>query len=220
MHDSLRFALLLDRLKDLHYTSNVGQIVRVISDETREFKKRCDEMIDNVPKNEEQGIIDEATEYIEDLLGISFVACQSYISFVVSDVCRLHDACKSIASPVDLTTISGRKSDILRTCSPLMKGGYSQVQIVDAFANYYKHKDEWDWDWDSAPPRSRPTVDVIRSAGASRGCTGNMRAGAEALGNGEYWDTRAIMALLESWGQGLFKAYSEELRSKGLMRDE
>jgi putative component of membrane protein insertase Oxa1/YidC/SpoIIIJ protein YidD len=220
MYQSLRFALLLDRLKDLHYTSNVGQIVRVISDETREFIKRCDETIDNVARNEEQSIYDEATEYIEDLLGISFVACQSYISYVVSDICRLHDACNSLASPVILTTTSGRKIDILRKCSPPVKGGYSEVQIIDAFANYYKHKDEWDWDWDCPPARSQLTVDVIRSVGASRGCTGNMRTGAEALGNGEYCDTRAMMKGLESWGQELFKAYSEELRVKGLLRDE
>jgi hypothetical protein len=219
MHDSLRFALLLDRLKDLHYTSNIGPIVRVISDETREFIKRCDETVDNVAKGEEQGIWDEATEYIEDLLGISFVACQSYISFVVSDICRLHAACNSLAPPVILATTSGRKSDILRTCSPLLKEACSQVQIIDAFANYYKHKDEWDWDWDNAPAKSKPTVEIIQSVGASKGCTGNMRTGAKVLGNDDYCNSRALIEPLETWGQMLFEAYSEELRAKGLLGD-
>ncbi|MHB8369214.1 MAG: hypothetical protein ACYDBP_05895 [Leptospirales bacterium] len=45
---------------------------------------------------------------------------------------------------------------------------FSKIATINAFANYYKHRDEWPNDWDELPRKSLRTAEVIRDAGATR----------------------------------------------------
>lgn len=218
MVEKANFALLLDGLEHVNYGSNVYNIVTVIANEMQRLVARCQELVDANPPDEAHNIIDAEMDLIESLLGVSFVACQSYISSVIREVRNLHEACGSLTPPVSLRTTSKQKCDIIKARSREIEGtGYSAVQVIDAFANYYKHKDEWDWDWNSPPEISRSTVAIIKSLGGSRGDTGNMRGAAKALGSGDTWDPQVFVKALEEWGQELFGAYRAELREKGLL---
>jgi hypothetical protein len=216
--EKANFGLLLDGLEHVNYRSNVVHNITVIAHEMGRLVARCQELQDANPPDVAKDIIDAEMDLIESLLGISFVACQSYISSVIRAVRNLHEACRSLTPPVSLKTTSDRKSDIIRACSREVGGtGYSEIQVIDAFANYYKHKDEWAWDWNSPPEISKSTVSIIKSLGGSRGDTGNMRGAAEALGSDDTWDPQVFVKTLEEWGQELFRAYRGELREKGLL---
>ena len=94
---------------------------------------------------------------------------------------------------------------------------FSQVQVIDAFANYFKHRDEWRADWNSLPQKSASTAQIISAVGASQGSTGNLRAGAEVLGNAAYTNVTVFIEILNNWRKNLYDGYREELETKQLI---
>lgn len=111
--------------------------------------------------------IDEETDVIENLLGVAFLICQTHITEVVSRVVWLRRLFEREHPGDELTTTSGSKGDIL-AFDGISVGSYSAVTVLDAFANYFKHREEWTGDWQKLPPQSRGTATIIESVGASR----------------------------------------------------
>ncbi len=111
---------------------------------------------DGIPETSDEGYIDavsdEETSVIENLLGAAFVVCQTYLTGVVSQVTKLNKWCERQFGE-SLPSASGRRIDILGrgvSTSAVTTGGtrYTVSQVTDAFANYFKHRDEWktvDW---------------------------------------------------------------------------
>jgi hypothetical protein len=115
-------------------------------------------------------IIDDETEVVEYLLGTAFVLCQAYITDVVSTVVSLHEFATS--KNISLKTTTNKKRDVLRF--GYKSDGFSPTEVIDGFANYFKHRDEWTTNWQKLPERNQKTVKIIQSAGAESGCTGNL----------------------------------------------
>jgi hypothetical protein len=42
-----------------------------------------------------------------------------------------------------LKSSDGTERGIMNLGSPIGDGGYSKIQVINAFANYFKHRDEW-----------------------------------------------------------------------------
>jgi hypothetical protein len=82
------------------------------------------------------GDIDDALEYEDDLCGIAFVTAQAYITRVVADVNLL----RGTLSPIN-------KHELLKSGNPIVADTrLTRMQLFDAMANYYKHRDGWaDW---------------------------------------------------------------------------
>ena len=76
-------------------------------------------------------------EYGEVLFGSLLVACQAYCLGCVSDI-------NSIRKDFGLGSLS--KTDAYRDCR-LSKKGYSAVELINAGANCFKHRDEWGDVW-------------------------------------------------------------------------
>lgn len=159
---------------------------------------------------------DEEIGIIENLLGVSFVLCQSYITLVVSRIMALHKSCKG--NKIDLSTTDGTKANIMKLGSPLLlQTEYSQVQIIDAFANYFKHHEEWDKSWNQLPDRSAKTVQILSAIGASQFSTGNFRVAAKKLGNYSYDNPQIFSRILQDWSQAVYEQYNLELQANGLL---
>lgn len=157
-------------------------------------------------------IIDEETDVIENLLGTAFVVCQTYISSVISRVRILHRLYKKEHNGAELTTTSITKPDILAFgSSSVGSSDFSEVQVIDAFANYFKHRAEWVRVWDKLPKKDAYTARIIGAVGASRGSTGNLRTGAKVLGNEVYSNMDVFVGILQRWRQNLYNGYREEL---------
>ncbi|MEK6325284.1 MAG: hypothetical protein AABN33_26895 [Acidobacteriota bacterium] len=163
-------------------------------------------------------VIDSETEMIETHLGTAFVVCQTYVTSIVSSVMALHKFRKK-ETGVDLLTTKGNKVSIISFGSHFIKGScYTEIQTIDAFANYFKHRDEWQQPWSTlSRPAQRHTIQVLLAAGGEEGSTGNLRTGAEVLGNSEYKNVHVFTAILTNWCNNIRCSYDSELRSDSLL---
>ena len=183
------------------------------------------ERIDELPTELIDQIIGDETEIVEYLLGTAFVLCQAYITDVVSTVMSLHKFADS--QDISLKTTTNKKQDILRFRHE--GGSFSPTEVIDGFANYFKHRDEWEFNWQKLPSKqqkktngqklpSKPneqqkkTVKIIQSVGAESGCTSNLRQGSIALGNSDFVETGIFLDKLEQWHLDLIDAYHTELK--------
>lgn len=183
---------------------------------------QCGEIIDQLSDDQDteyvDAVIDQETSVIESLLGTAFVICQTFITSVVSRIKALHDYHNIKAPRQPLETTTGDKQAILRFNSQLVgDSDYSYVQVIDAFANYFKHNEEWHGDWCNLPYPSNRTVAVIQAIGAKRGSTGNLRDGAKVLGNKSFQDISVFYNIVNDWSKTLYDYYSQELQTKGLI---
>ena len=93
----------------------------------------------------------------------------------------------------------------------------SQVQVIDAFANYFKHHEEWHGSWGQLTDQAGRTVQVLSAVGADQYSTGNFRMAADKLGNKRYENLEVFSSVLRDWGRVVHEQYNAELRSKNLL---
>ena len=134
----------------------------------------------------------------------------------MSRVKALHESCEKIG--VQLSTTDGSKTGIMRFGNqPLLDTQYSQVQAINAFANYFKHHEEWDGPWEQLKGKPAGTVPVLLMTGAKQFSTGNFRTAAERLGTVSYENLEVFAKILRGWGQAVHEQYDVELRERGLL---
>ncbi|MFG0255364.1 MAG: hypothetical protein ACF787_09775 [Rhodopirellula sp. JB053] len=97
------------------------------------------ELLESSPDPDGMGIADDA----DYLSGMGFVACQQYMT---STSCY----------------ITGSKSFDLIDSGPLHSSGVAITVLLNAAANYWKHRDEWDTG--SLTPIQQATADTLGSA--------------------------------------------------------
>jgi hypothetical protein len=138
---------------------------------------------------------------IETLIGMAFVACQAYLTAITSDMQR--------TSKHQLQELF-RKSktdpgvwDILGVGNKVPNTRFTRPQIIHAFANYFKHRDQWSEDWNEKGI-SKNTIDVLREIGATPKSDANLRLGATLIGNASpYVGWRAIHDSINDWKDGI-----------------
>jgi len=146
---------------------------------------------------------------VENLIGVAFVMCQVVIETVVSIVMHLHE--RVVSDGHVLPTCSekkNRKRCLLPLGCPLADHSqYTDVQVIDVFANYFKHRSREDYRWDN----------IMRYVGASDGCTGNMRRAAEALGLTDCENLRLLEDKVIKWADEVIAKYKSELKDLNLI---
>ena len=80
---------------------------------------------------------------------------------------------------------------------------YTAPQLDNAFADYFKHREQWVGAWEKLPKVLRETAAVIMTAGATRSSTGNFRTAAEVLGNPGYASVSVFGDALQAWEEEL-----------------
>jgi len=212
------YAMYLKLLEDSIVLPNIDPVLRSIGEAIAASESRVDALDYDVDGEYVDAVVDGETDVVENLLGVSFVVCQTYISAVVSRVHTLHCLYKRQHGGAELTTTSTKKWNIMGFRSPSVKGStFTEVQVIDAFANYFKHREEWIGEWANLPKQSADTARIIQAVGASRGSTGNLRTGAEALGNESYADVVLFAEVLRRWLRSVHDAYRKELEKEGLL---
>lgn len=172
--------------------------------------------IDRAPQNDDAFIIDE-TQIIENMLGTAYVVCQAQITAVVQAALRVDDTAKAA---IFTGNKSARESKV-RALGPQWRKRsgktLSKVEILWQLGNYFKHHDEWSyrrvvfrksrrvghaWKVDN---KNKHTVQVIKAVGLKALNSGNLRQGAEALGNAKYSDMDVFQDVICSWGVDVHK---------------
>jgi hypothetical protein len=160
-------------------------------------------------------VVEEECDVVENLIGAAFVAGQAEITGVISPVMRLHK--RAATDGHILTSTDGTKSGIMRLGTPVRPSlPYSHVEVINAFANYFKHHDEWHVRWAALTGLAKQTADTIMALGATEGSTGNLRKGIEVLGIAKkYADLVNVSGMVSDWANAVFTTYESELRRLG-----
>lgn len=143
-------------------------------------------------------VIGDETEIIENLLGAAYVVCQAQITAVVQAALRARE--QAVAD--GLSPSFGPSARDVRALGAPFDPSFSKVEVLWALANYFKHRDEWSRStWTAPTGPARQTVPVILAAGLQRSSTGNLRQGAEALGNTAYEEMSVFQTIIQDWSE-------------------
>ena len=163
-------------------------------------------------------VADEETEKIEALLGAAFILCQIHITSVVSRVitvrCFFNNREKRALPGPDA---SDKRSILIQGAQPIHDSGYTDVQAIDAFANYFKHRDEWAPTWQGLTNIQEKTREIVYALGARPGSSGNLRTGAQVLGNSEYHTLIIFADRLALWNNELRITYEAKLNEEHVL---
>lgn len=179
----------------------------------------CGLAIDQTDKEQDtdycDAVVDNECAVIESLLGAAFVSCQAEITAVVSHVMQIHK--NADGKGVIWTASAGKKPDILKLGQLIPGHNYTHVQAINAFANYFKHCDEWGQSWVNLTGKSKHTVDVIMDLGTKENGTGNFRAGVESLGITDYKQLQILSYHVVQWVEVVKNAYETDLKLHKLL---
>jgi len=182
--------------------------------------KFCHQRVVGLPENNDPYtdiIIDNETEVVENLLGTTFISCQTFITNIVSKIIYMHKYHNQLNHLTKLKTTGGTRLEILSFGEKLNGNSkFTSVQIIDSFANYYKHRDEWNHNWNKLNGKSAETARIIMSVGAKSGSTGNLRMASEVLGNPKFTDTFEFYKIIHRWCISLYDEYNKELKQLNL----
>jgi hypothetical protein len=217
----------LERLRD-EYRAEQNNLQRLLDPIEQELTEIDAQLAGLTPPSDEhelwsyEAYREGKGDETEGLLAVAFVVAQTHVTQVVSRTLRVLESAKLAGQTLNVfgppsTKVS--RYHILRTASELVPGTtYTQVEVLEAFANYFKHHEEWRGDWAKLKDdKAQKTANVIVAAGAKKGSAANFRSGAEALGNGSYKNVGVFVSIISAWRAGLTAALETGAHDAGLL---
>jgi hypothetical protein len=160
-------------------------------------------------------VAEEESDLLEAIIGTAFVVAQTEIEATVKMVERLHE--RATTDGHILTSTKIERWEILKVDSPLLVTNYTRVEVINAFANYFKHRDAWHWRWSRLKKKQeKETAAVIIAAGANEQSSRNLRTALHALGI-KATDLKALLNEMFSWKKAIRELYRAQLHSLSLL---
>ncbi len=138
---------------------------------------------------------DWACEYAEPLLGLGFVAAQTYAVGTVSDLI-------SVRMSRGKSEAENLKNYKCYAHDTFIKGDVTRIQLINASANYFKHHDEWGARWPTEKPWSY-TTETLGKVGITEE-TEFPCIDAVKLLCGKSWELNVLLQILKEWRAHLF----------------
>ena len=154
---------------------------------------------------------------LEEWLGVAFVACQVEITRAASEIKKLHDLVEHELPHVKFRDgFSANRQHLMRQG---LGDRLGPIEALDAFANYYKHRDQWKVGWpDGKNNHYMRTRDNIVRAGALPISTANMRTGFQHVSlHDRYGSAEELAEKIASWQDDLSNLYLRECGAMGLL---
>jgi hypothetical protein len=151
-------------------------------------------------------VVDSEVPIIEALLGTCYVTCQVFISEIVADAETIQGIAEDRKSPLNcLPAIKNRKmKSVLCALSP-------KVALIDAAANYFKHRCEWK-SWDAPHPQQAKALNVLKGAMVHEFTDGNLRTVSRKLGNRSFGKTSTFLIILRLWQKQVYEIIDKEMQ--------
>ncbi|HEY2484799.1 MAG TPA: hypothetical protein VGI36_06600, partial [Candidatus Binataceae bacterium] len=149
----------------LDYEVRDDTVARVINDIAGLIRKSEEFFEKEVIRygDEAADIYADEGDYVEGLIGASFVLLQAKIRRVVSWAIAMREALTRFG--LDLTEFDGQ-AKVLRLGGDYKDTGYSLVELVWHLGNFYKHRDQWSKEtWDKPDNRTEKTIRAIAKVG-------------------------------------------------------
>jgi hypothetical protein len=195
------------RLLDYEIKNDVhAEVLDVLGRGIKAAATRIDRATETGPDEYADAVTNTEIEIVEGLLGTAYVVCQSRITAIAQAALR----CRTrIISDGLMFAAFGDRDHEVRRLGPRFDAQRSKVELLWAFANYFKHRDEWTSDsWTNPQGLERHTVPAILSAGLEPRSNGNLRTGAEALGGLDNADISVLQTVIREWADQI----REEIR--------
>jgi hypothetical protein len=175
-----------------------------------------------------EAVSEEECLAIEELLGLAFVAAQSFINAIRTELVAVasvytYDFGKALSFAPD------PKLDALKLSPTFALTNVSIVETINAVANYWKHSEEWPlgeetaggrirtiWNTSSLKGIQKTSVAIAINLGLEPNSSGNMRTAATALGMVEYDDLSPIRQVLTDWAAVLLEKSRAEFGVKDI----
>lgn len=167
-----------------------------------------------------RALVSDVSQQIETLLGVVFVAAQSYLTRVRIGMINLSEAARAEGGR-PLSFVKTRSAyELLALAEVLPLGGASTIEAVHGVATYWKHNDEWPtrttsgtvtWDLSSAQSSARQTIDLAVRLGLQPGSRDNMRRACLKIGLPRCADLTLLHIILDDWVRALCERAAQEL---------
>jgi hypothetical protein len=156
----------------------------------------------------------DTNSVIEDLHGAAFVICQSSITAIVSRLKAIHQFAQGAGTSIN--SVPREKKDMLAFKSPAIPStGTTQIQAIEAFANYFKHNEEWPRGWVNPDARSKPTIDILHALGFQFGNNSILRNAMQLFdSNG---NLLALANSINEWHEAVLNELKSEFASLRLI---
>jgi hypothetical protein len=164
-----------------------------------------------------EAITEEECLAVEELLGLAFVAAQSFITSIRTEVVIVAKVyLREFKSTLSFAA-HPKAYDALKLAPMLAVPKCSAVEAINAVANYWKHSEEWPLGdkkgggrlrevWDvSGPQGNKRTVEIVSALGLVPNSSANLRKAAKALGVKEFDDLSPLRQILSGWAAELLK---------------
>jgi hypothetical protein len=141
-----------------------------------------------------------ALEESESILGIAFIAAQTYVEGTVADIKAVHGKSKQL-----------KKWDLLalEVKGETFADGVTRLQLVDAIANYHKHHEAWD-DW-RVNANNEKTIGILNKSRINKEtefpCN---RAAALLWPASNLGEFRYLLNILADWRERVFREYGSQ----------
>ncbi len=101
---------------------------------------------------------------IENLIGLILVLCQTYISDIIKFIDEFYNFYENFMnSPI--SKIKKNKIELLHEFGDKIENvNYTKVEIINALANFYKHREEWHTETNT---KNKMTKDIIEDIGGN-----------------------------------------------------
>jgi len=178
---------------------DIAQSIRHLERRFEEASKKSDQ--------DDQWFWDGENDYLEKLIGVSFIVLQSKIRRVASSAASFDKRLKKF---FDLSIAGFETQSAVRALGDTYKGtGSTLVQQIWDTANYFKHRDEWPSEvWEEDNDRkgeanqimnSRNTRKSVARIGIEKSSTGNMRTAYEFMGAVPYSNCECLVERVQEW---------------------
>ena len=183
----------------------------------RRSEALCEHAERNGPEDFAHLVIDGEADYVEEIIGASFVVLQTKIRRVTFAAERLRSQLLSQHS-IDIPELERGRA--IKIGGSYKRKRASLIELIWDMGNYYKHRDEWPAAvWRNPRKRdrhgqSRKTRKSVQRLGIKMSSTGNMRAAYEFFGIDPYSDCEKLARQVQAWAEQLYELAQKQLKAK------
>ncbi|NEV75926.1 hypothetical protein DYI24_02555 [Rhodopseudomonas sp. BR0C11] len=193
------------------------QFLRIICDFARLIRrseKACDEAARQDNPNYRAFVIDAECDYLEELVGSSFLLLQAKIR-------RVRRAAKELNAFMNDQhglAVDIQDEKIINLHGSYRNSEHSQIKLIWEIGNYYKHRDEWDHEvWEDVPAQGRDPLEqprrtrrTVQAIGIVQFSTGNLRQAYEFFEIQPYSKCEKLAKEVQAWAKDVYQLAKEE----------
>jgi hypothetical protein len=211
-------------LWQLKLESEDGRFLKIFKD-FAQLISRSEEVCQEVQNDPDFQFVAEAEgEYLEELIGASFIILQTKIRRVTRSALDLHKAMLT-ERQIDIHELSCTRR-IHKLGGEYKSTSDSFIQLIWAVGNYYKHRDEWCvevWEEKCAGEKDdnrlklgRQTRRSVQRVGISQFSTGNMLTAYQFFDIYPYSKCEQLADKVQSWADQVYQTAVGSLKRSAL----